>query len=529
MPRWWLQGVSLPPASSVVLGVLLALGYNPRHFLAQPLPYLNVMLEFIIKLHPEIAIKSKSVRKRQTKLLEQNLKIILTQVDSEVLVTNLFDHLVVSCSNTAPQVRTKLIERLACIPGIVTFSEMQTASFTDLHDIYLQVLAVYQSQLSDKTFCVRVRRQGKHSFNSIEAARYIGGGLNQQVPSAKVQLKQPDIVIKLEIKQDKLLLLTASYSGMGGLPLPSQSDVLSLISGGYDSAVSSYLMIRKGLRTHYLFFNLGGAAHEAGVREVANYLWQTYSLSHRVKFVSIDFAPVVDNILQHVDNGVMGVILKRMMLRAASAVAHNLGINAVVTGDSIGQVSSQTIANLAIIDKVVPDLVLRPLIYHDKQDIIDIARHIGVEDLAKSMPEYCGVISKKPTVNAVQQDVEHNEALLDMALLQAVINAAKILDIRTVDYQAEQEAQVICELSELADNAVILDIRSPEETEHDPFSEVGVSVVEIPFFRLTSQFASLDASRHYYCYCGKGVMSRLQAVLLREQGYRNVSVYRPVN
>ncbi|HAW93847.1 MULTISPECIES: tRNA uracil 4-sulfurtransferase ThiI [unclassified Arsukibacterium] len=487
------------------------------------------MLEFIIKLHPEIAIKSRSVRKRQTKLLERNLKTILTQVDPGVVVTNLFDHLIVSCSNASPHIRAKLIERLECIPGIVSFSEMRTSTFADLHDIFLKVLAVYQAQLPGKTFCVRVRRQGKHGFSSIEAERYIGGGLNQQVASAKVQLKQPDITIKLEIKQDKLLLLSESFRGMGGFPLPSQSDVLSLISGGYDSAVASYLMIRKGLRTHYLFFNLGGAAHEAGVREVANFLWQKFSLSHRVKFVSVDFAPVVDNILEHVDNGVMGVILKRMMLRAASAVARDLGINALVTGESIGQVSSQTIANLAVIDKVVPDLVLRPLIYHDKQDIIDIARQIGVEELAKSMPEYCGVISNKPTVNAVQSDIEQNEARLDMALLEKMVNAAKILDIRTIDYQAEQEAHVVSELSELADNAVILDIRSPEETEQAPFKDVGIPVVEMPFFRLASQFVNLDNSRHYYCYCAKGVMSRLQAVLLHEQGHRNVSVYRPVS
>ncbi|WP_019674756.1 tRNA uracil 4-sulfurtransferase ThiI [Arsukibacterium perlucidum] len=510
-----------------MLGVALALRYNPRHFLALLLSCLNIMLEFIIKLHPEISIKSKSVRKRQTKLLERNLKNILTQVEPGVVVTNLFDHLTISCDNDTPQIRSKLIERLGCIPGIVTFSEMRTAAFNDLHDIYLQVLAVYQSQLAGKTFCVRVRRQGKHSFSSIEAERYIGGGLNQQVASAKVQLKQPDITIKLEIKQDKLLLLSESFSGMGGFPLPSQSDVLSLISGGYDSAVASYLMIRKGLRTHYLFFNLGGAAHEAGVREMAFYLWQKYSLSHRVKFVSVDFAPVVDNILEQVDNGVMGVILKRMMLRAASRVAHDLGIKAVVTGESIGQVSSQTIANLAVIDRVTPDLVLRPLIYHDKQDIIDIARQIGVEELAKSMPEYCGVISKKPTVNAVLTEVEQNESKLDMALLEQVVRAAKVLDIRTIDYQAEQEAHVVSTLAELADNAVILDIRSPEETEQAPFADVGVPVVELPFFRLASQFTKLDPGHHYYCYCSKGVMSRLQALLLHELGHKNVSVYRP--
>lgn len=211
------------------------------------------MIEFLIKLHPEIAIKSKSVRKRQTLLLERNLKTILLQVDAGIEVSNNFDHLTVRCDSTDDAVRQRLTERLGCIPGIVNFAEMQSGSFSSLHDIFEQVLQVYAHQLEHKTFSVRVRRSGNHEFTSIEAERYIGGGLNQHVASASVQLKKPDLVVALEIRKDRLIMVRKMHQGMGGFPLPSQSDVLSLISGGYDSAVASYLMIRKGLRTHYLF------------------------------------------------------------------------------------------------------------------------------------------------------------------------------------------------------------------------------------------------------------------------------------
>lgn len=485
------------------------------------------MIEFIIKLHPEISIKSKSVRKRQTLLLERNIKTILLQVDAGVRVNNQFDHLTVSCDNDQPYIRQKLIERLACIPGIVHFSEMQSSSFTDLHDIFEQTLAVFGSQLEGKSFCVRVRRQGNHEFSSIEAERYIGGGLNQHVASARVQLKNPDMTVKLEIRKDKLIMLSKTHEGMGGFPLPSQSDVLSLISGGYDSGVSSYLMIRKGLRTHYLFFNLGGAAHEAGVREMSVYLWQKYSLSHRVKFISVDFAPVVTEILEKIDNGLMGVVLKRMMMRAATKVAENLGIKAIVTGESIGQVSSQTITNLNVIDRVTDMLILRPLLSHDKQEIMDLARKIGTEDIAKTMPEYCGVISRKPTVSAVLAEVELNEQRFDLSILDKVVYDANVLDIRTVDYQAQQQAHEVKSVAELPAGAIVLDIRSPEETELHPLQVAGHQVVELPFYRLATQYPQLDQQQQYYCYCAKGVMSRLQALLLQEQGYSNVAVYRP--
>lgn len=485
------------------------------------------MIEFLIKLHPEIAIKSKSVRKRQTLLLERNIKTILLRTDSNIEVNNNYDHLTIRSFTDDVAIHQQLIDRLSCIPGIVHFSEMQSSTFSSLHDIFEQVAEVYAGQLHNKTFCVRVRRAGKHDFSSIEAERYIGGGLNQQVESARVKLNKPDLVVALEVRKDQLIMVRKQHQGMGGFPLPSQSDVLSLISGGYDSAVASYLMIRKGLRTHYLFFNLGGAAHEAGVREMAFHIWQKYSLSHKVKFVSVNFAPVVDQILETIDNGLMGVVLKRMMMRAASEVAESLGIKAIVTGESIGQVSSQTITNLNVIDRVTDMLILRPLIYQDKQEIIDMCRKIGTEDIAKSMPEYCGVISKKPTVNAVLSEVLANEQKFDFTVLEQAVKAAKVLDIRTIDYQAEQQAHVVTELAQLPADAVVLDIRSPEETDIKPLTVDGHNVVELPFFRLASQFTNLDQSKHYYFYCERGVMSRLQAVVLQEQGFNNVSVYRP--
>lgn len=484
------------------------------------------MIEFIVKLHPEISIKSKSVRKRQTMLLEQNIKTILLRLDPAVEVHNLYDHLTVRLDKDDDKLRQQMAEHLQCIPGIVQFAEMQSAGFDSLHHIFEQVLALYRDELAGKSFVVRVRRNGDHSFSSLDAERYIGGGLNQHIPTARVQLKNPDVSIQLEIRRDNLIMKKRIYQGMGGFPLPSQGDVLSLISGGFDSAVASYLMIRKGLRTHFLFFNLGGAAHETGVRQMAFYIWQKYSLSHKVKFVSVDFAPVVDEILSRIPSGLMGVVLKRMMMRSAAVVAESLNVKAVVTGESIGQVASQTIVNLNVIDRVTDTLILRPLIYQDKQEIIDIARAIGVEDMAKTMPEYCGVISRSPTINAVLTDVLAAEQQFDFSILDKVSNEAKVLDIRTVEYQAEQQLTTVATESVLPPDAVVLDVRAPDEADLHPLQLDSHPVQELPFFRIASQFAGLDQAKQYYLYCDRGVMSRLQALLLKEQGYQNVGVYK---
>src|SRR5690606_29527897 len=154
-----------------------------------------------------------------------------------------------------------------------------------------------------------------------------------------VSLHQPEMLVSLEIKHDRLFVIANKTQGLGGFPLGTQDAVLSLISGGFDSTVSTYLCIKRGLRAHYCFFNLGGRAHELGVKEVAYYLWNKYGSSHRVKFVTVPFEEVVREILTKVDNSYMGVVLKRMMLRAAEQVAASLEIPALVTGESVAQVS----------------------------------------------------------------------------------------------------------------------------------------------------------------------------------------------
>ncbi len=488
-------------------------------------------MKLIVKLHPEISIKSKSVRKRFTKLLESNIRIVLRRTLESVAVSNQWDKIVVTVEGATAEQQQTIIEQLQRTPGIIQFNLVQETTFTDVDDIYQQVFAIYQHQLDNKTFCVRVKRNGTHDFTSSDVAQYVGGGLNQNIATAKVKLKNPQTTVKLEIKDDRLFIIKTNYRGIGGFPLPTQEDVLSLVSGGFDSGVASYMMVRKGARTHYLFFNLGGAAHEIGVKQVSYYLWKRYSSTHKVKFITVDFEPVVAEILENIENSQMGVVLKRMMMRAASQVADKLGIQALVTGESLGQVSSQTLANLNVIDRVTPNLILRPLIQHDKQEIIDIARVIGTEDFAKIMPEYCGVISKKPTVKAKIEKIEAEEANFDFEVLNRVVTDATIMDIRKIEEQGQAEVAEIEAVDDIAQGEVVLDIRSPDEQEDNPLELGGdsanVQVVHLPFYRLASQFDALDQSKNYLLYCDRGVMSRLQALLLHESGYNNVKVYRP--
>jgi len=483
---------------------------------------------FLAKLFPEITIKSRPVRRRFIRQLRKNIKSVLVELDDGLTVSGEWDSIEIECSSTNPETLAQISERLTCIPGLAKFSEVDKFPLPDMDGILELALEYYSEKLSNKTFAVRCKRSGRHAFRSVDVEKFVGAGLNQQTEAAGVKLVKPDVTVALEIRDDLLYVVREQRQGLGGFPLGCQDSVLSLISGGFDSSVSSYLCIKRGLQTHYCFFNLGGRAHELAVKEVALFLWMKYHSSHRVKFVSVPFENVVEEILTKVDNSQMGVILKRMMLRAAEKVAQSLKIEALVTGESVAQVSSQTLPNLAIIDSVATSLIIRPLATTNKQDIIDLAREIGTEEFSKDIPEYCAVISNKPTTRARIERIEREEGHFDFSVLDQSINSAKQQLISDVIKDLDKDAAEVRVVHEIAAQSTVIDIRHPSETEILPLQLQSpidsVEVLSIPFYQLRSGFDSLDRNKSYLLYCGKGMMSRLHAANLQDEGFNNVAV-----
>ena len=155
------------------------------------------------------------------------------------------------------------------------------------------------------------------------------------------------------------------------------------------------------------------------------------------------------------------------------------------------------------------------------------ARQIGTEDFARTMPEYCGVISKSPTVKAVKSKIEAEEEKFDFSILDKVVEEANNVDIREIAQQTEQEVVEVETVNGFGPNDVILDIRSIDEQEDKPLKVEGIDVVSLPFYKLSTKFGDLDQNKTWLLWCERGVMSRLQALYLREQGFNNVKVYRP--
>lgn len=482
-------------------------------------------MHFIVKVFPEIIIKSQPVRQRFIKQLRDNLRKMLTTLGVQVQVQRDWEKIEITSTIQDKQLTAQVSDLLSRTPGIANFYLVQAYPLGDLQDIYEKTLLHWGDQLAGKSFCVRVKRHGKHNFNSVQIEQFVGGTLLHNTQARCVDLHHPEVLVPLEVKDNRLFVIAEKTQGIGGYPLGTQDGVLSLISGGFDSTVSSYLCMKRGLRTNYCFFNLGGRAHEIGVKEVAYYLWNKFGSSHRVKFVSIPFDEVVKEILEKVDNSYMGVILKRMMLRAATQVAESLELPALVTGESVAQVSSQTLLNLNAIDRVTDMLVLRPLSTMDKGEIIDLSRKIGTETFAAQMPEYCGVISVNPTTRAKLWRIEQEEANFDMSVLARALEQKQSQNIDELiqDLDADLSVPVV---QDLPANTITIDIRHPDEEENSPL-QISSSLLKIPFYLLNKKFPELDQQQTYYLYCQKGVMSQLHAANLKDAGFSNVGVYRP--
>lgn len=184
-------------------------------------------MKYIIRLHPEIMLKSDTVRKRFTKILAGNLRNVLKPIDETTVVVSHWDYLEVRHKDADKQ--PSILNKLQCTSGIHHILEVEKYPFCDLHDIFEKVLPKVYHVIENKTFCVRVKRRGKHPFTSMQVAQYVGGGLNQAVASAKVQLKNPDVTVKIEIENDKMLFIKARHQGLGGFPMSTQERAVAYL------------------------------------------------------------------------------------------------------------------------------------------------------------------------------------------------------------------------------------------------------------------------------------------------------------
>lgn len=485
-------------------------------------------MKYIIKISPEITIKSKPVRKQCLLMVKNNIKKHFNFNEINVNVTWNRDRLNLDWDDD------KIPEILTRIPWIAHFMEVESFNLPEVEDeifhfIFEKAKDFYLDKIEWKTFVARVKRTWNHNFKSIDLERYVWGGLLKQAKDTKVKIKNADVTVNIEVKDKKVHIVKYIIEWIWGYPVWFQDKVLSLISGWFDSGVSTYSMMKRWCEVDYLFFNLWGSAHELGVKQVSYYLWKTFSVPHkRARFITVNFEEIIAELLTKVNHRFRWILLKRFMLKAASMVSKDHYF-ALVKWDSLWQVSSQTLKNMHVIDKASTNLVLRPLIADNKQEIIDVSTKIWTYNFACNMPEYCWVISDKPATWAKLEDIlAEEDNILEEVLIRAV-EWKKIEFVKNMmDEYKNKEATEIDVVFLAWDNEVVIDIREESDIKKSPLILENVEILNIPFFEINNKFKDLDDKKTYLFYCDKWVLSNLHWLYLKEKWFNNIKILRPI-
>ncbi len=351
----------------------------------------------------EIFLKSEWVRRRWERKLVENIRKVL------------------DCRIRRERGRIWVItddptarEKLKKVFGVVSFSECYRCKLEDLNE---EVLRFCEERMGKaRTFAVRVKRVGTHDFTSQQKASELGALILKRFPHLKVDLDDPDFTLYVEIRGEDCYLFSEIVEGVGGIPVGVEGRLVSLFSGGIDSPVATWMMMKRGCEVIPIYFDCSPFTDETTLqraREVEGILkgyWPDFEL--RIVEHGSFLKRVKDVLKERGLESYTCVLCKRRMLKVAEEVAKDEGAKGIVTGDSLGQVASQTLDNLMVVEMACDLPVYRPLIGMDKEEVVKLARKIGTFDASAKRVKECGAVPKRPTTKAKLEKVLELEEML---------------------------------------------------------------------------------------------------------------------
>lgn len=274
--------------------------------------------------------------------------------------------------------------------------------------------------LAAKSFKVESKRSDKSfPMGSIQLSQWVGGALHDAFPHLIVDVHNPELTVHLEVREDAAYVHGPAEAAAGGLPIGMGGHAVSLLSGGIDSPVSSYMIAKRGVQLELLHFASPPYTSEQAREKVLQLAQELTVWCGRLTVHVVPFTEIQEEIRRKCPEDHFTLIMRRFMMRLGDKLAHELACKAIVTGESLGQVASQTIQALVVSDDVATLPVLRPLIGMDKEEIVRIARHVGTFDTSILPYEDCCTVftPRHPKTKPDLEQVREYEAALDIDAL----------------------------------------------------------------------------------------------------------------
>jgi thiamine biosynthesis protein ThiI len=342
--------------------------------------------EFLVGvLSPDIFLKSRRTRAAMLRVLFENLE---TALGPGATVERWPGHRL-RFTGPAPDPVTAASR----VFGIAAVQRMAPVPFGSVDELAERVAEMSASRVAGKTFAVRPKRTGVHEWRSRDLAVRLGDLLRAE--GGTVDLGAPEVTVEIRINGDEAAYVADTVPGPGGLPLGSQDGALVLLSGGIDSPVAAWMMMSRGCPIDVVHFVLDCAQGDHALA-VAYRLWRQWGAGSMPAAHVVDLRPAVDVLVAGVGPKLRQVALKVLMVRAASAIAAEERLAALVAGESLGQVSSQTLTHLAAVSLASPTPILRPLVGLPKSEIVHRAVEIGTFELSSRAREVCDLSGGGP-------------------------------------------------------------------------------------------------------------------------------------
>ena len=344
--------------------------------------------------------------------------------DYEMIIRH--DHIYLNIKNKIDN----LVDILKEISGMYSFS-LALKIDPDLENIKSEALRILKEE-KGSTFKIHARRIDKsYPYISDEINRAIAGIILKNTDKT-VDVHNPDITLDIEIRDDGAYLFTTTVKGMGGYPSGSTGKCLMMISGGIDSPVASYLLIRRGIEITCIHFASPPYTNSGVIDKLEDLLHTLNKFQPKIRLFIVPFTKIQEKIYEISTEGYPITIMRRMMYRIASRLAVRLKIPCLATGESVGQVASQTLDSLNVINEVTNMAVLRPLCTYDKVDIITISEKIGTYDISiRPFEDCCTIFAPvKPKTSPHLDECRHIESKFDFEPL--IEEALNNLDVRYI-------------------------------------------------------------------------------------------------
>lgn len=309
-----------------------------------------------------------------------------------------------------------LLDYLAMIPGISNFAVMHQceSELDEMRAVAERVVRETFGDVSGKSFRLKARRSDKRFPLTSPELNFEVGGYLKNALNLNVDLRNPDITVHVEVTSEATFIYTDKRKGAGGLPVGSSGKGVVLFSGGIDSPVAAYTMMKRGMKVTLVhLYNSTINRDFSKIKDLAKCLSKYQG---RTRLLMIDLEEFQRHAIAMVPDKYRMIIYKRQMIRSATEVANEIHAHALVTGDSLGQVASQTVENIRAIYDVSPLPLLSPLIGYDKEEIITVGKRIGTYEI--SIEEYCDIcsylIAKHPETRGKPHKVAEFEKLLPL-------------------------------------------------------------------------------------------------------------------